>query len=42
LKQLGHSDSDARRLLDGVLGTKKKFSDVQSVLTAIYQQSQKG
>jgi len=42
LKQLGHSDSDARRLLDGVLGTKKKFTDVQSVLTAIYQQSQKG
>lgn len=39
LRTLGHSDSDARRLLDGVLKTKRKFSDVESLLHAIYQQS---
>ena len=39
LKTLGHSDSDARRLLDGVLKTKRKFSDVEALLHAIYQQS---
>lgn len=41
LRTLGHSESDARRLIDGVLATKKKFKDVQSVIEAIYQQSQK-
>jgi holliday junction DNA helicase RuvA len=39
LRKLGHSESDARRLIDGVLGQKKKFKDVQEVLQAIYQQS---
>lgn len=39
LRTLGHSDADARRLLDGVLKTKRKFSDVESLLHAIYQQS---
>ena len=39
LRSLGHSDSDARRLIDGVLDTKKKFKDVQSVLEKIYQQN---
>lgn len=39
LLTLGHSESDARRLLDSVLATKKKFSDVQSMLQAIYQQT---
>jgi holliday junction DNA helicase RuvA len=39
LRTLGHSDADARRLLDGVLKTKRKFSDVEAVLQAIYQQS---
>lgn len=38
LRKLGHSESDARRLIDGVLGQKKKFNDVQDVLQAIYQQ----
>jgi Holliday junction DNA helicase RuvA len=39
LRKLGHSESDSRRLIDGVLGQKKKFKDVQDVLQAIYQQS---
>lgn len=41
LRTLGHSESDARRLLDGVLSTRKKFADVQSLLQAIYQNTQK-
>jgi Holliday junction DNA helicase RuvA len=39
LRTLGHSDADARRLLDSVLKTKRKFADVEAVLQAIYQQS---
>ena len=39
LRTLGHSDADARKLLDGVLKTKRKFADVEAVLQAIYQQS---
>lgn len=39
LRQLGHSDSDARRLLDKALGAKKKYKDVQDLLQAIYQQT---
>ncbi len=39
LRKLGHSESDARRLLDSVLATKGKFKDVQSLIEAIYQQS---
>ena len=39
LRTLGHSESDARRLMDAALSTKKKYSDVQSLLQAIYQQS---
>ncbi len=38
---LGHSESDARRLLDAALATRKKFSNVQSLLQAVYQQSHK-
>jgi len=30
---------DARRLIDAVLATKKKFKDVNSLLAAIYDQS---
>ena len=41
LRGLGHSESDARRLLDAALAAKKKYKDVQSLLHAIYQQSQK-
>ena len=41
LRTLGHSESEARRLLDAALGSKKKYKDVQSLIEAIYQQSQK-
>lgn len=36
LLALGHSESDARRLVDAVLEKGKKFKDVQEVLQAIY------
>lgn len=38
LRTLGHSESDARRLLDATLESKKRFKDVESLLQAIYQQ----
>lgn len=38
LRSLGHSEADARRLLDGVLDGKAKFKDVDSLIQAIYQQ----
>jgi Holliday junction DNA helicase RuvA len=41
LRSLGHSESEARRLLDTALSLKKKFKDVQSLIEVIYQQSQK-
>ncbi len=37
LCSLGHSESDARKLLDDSLSTKKKFKDVESLLSAVYQ-----
>ncbi len=40
LRKLGHSESDARRLLDAALGQKKKYKSVEDMLQAIYQQSQ--
>jgi Holliday junction DNA helicase RuvA len=40
LRKLGHSESDAHRLVDAALQQKKKFKDVQELLQAIYQQSQ--
>jgi Holliday junction DNA helicase RuvA len=39
LVALGHSESDARKLVDTVLQTKQKFSDVESMLRAIYDTS---
>jgi len=42
LLTLGHSESDARHLLDAALSTKKKFKDTQALLEAIYQHSHKG
>ncbi len=42
LRSLGHSESDARKLLDTVLAQKKKYKDVQEVLQAVYQQSHGG
>ena len=40
LRSLGHSESDARRLIDSALATKKKFKGVQDLLHAIYQHTQ--
>lgn len=37
---LGHSESDARKLIDDAMSSGKKFKDVESVLTAIYQRNQ--
>jgi Holliday junction DNA helicase RuvA len=39
LRTLGHSESDARRLLESVLGAQKTYKDVQALLQAIYEQS---
>ncbi len=36
---LGHSEADARRLIDEALATKKKFKDTETLLTTIYQRS---
>jgi Holliday junction DNA helicase RuvA len=38
MRKLGHSESDARRLMDAALAVKKKYNDVQDLLQAIYQQ----
>jgi holliday junction DNA helicase RuvA len=38
LRNLGHNESDARRLVDAALSAKKKYKDVQELLQAIYQQ----
>ena len=37
LRSLGHSESDARRLLDGALERKKKYKDVETLLHAVYE-----
>lgn len=37
LRSLGHSESDARRLVDGLRGEKKKPRDVQEALESIYR-----
>ena len=36
---LGHSESDARKLLDSAIASKKKFKDVNALLTTIYDES---
>jgi holliday junction DNA helicase RuvA len=41
LRSLGHSESDARRLVEGVASGKVKFKSVEEMLQAIYQQSHK-
>ena len=38
LRSLGHAESEARRLIDAALASKKKYKDVQSLIEAIYQQ----
>ena len=40
LRALGHSEADAHRLVDEVLGQKKKYKDVEALLHAVYQQRQ--
>ncbi len=39
LRALGHSESDARRLLDDALAEKKKYKDVESLLHAVYEKA---
>ena len=40
LVALGHSEADARKLIDDAIASGKKFKDTESLLTAIYQRSQ--
>ena len=40
LMTLGHSEADARKLIDEAITSGKKFKDTESLLTAIYQRSQ--
>lgn len=37
LMVLGHSETDARKLIDEAIASGKKFKDTESLLTAIYQ-----
>jgi len=39
LRALGHTDSDARRLLDGALDKKTKYKDVDALLRAVYDKT---
>lgn len=39
LVALGHSESDARELLDIPIASKKKFKDVEALLQAVYDQN---
>jgi Holliday junction DNA helicase RuvA len=39
LRVLGHSESEARRLLDGALDKKTKHKDVDSLLHAVYEKT---
>lgn len=40
LRALGHSEADARRLLDDALERKKKYKDVDELLRSVYEQRQ--
>jgi holliday junction DNA helicase RuvA len=40
LRALGHSESDARRLLDHAFTKKKKYKDVEELLHAVYENRQ--
>jgi Holliday junction DNA helicase RuvA len=39
LRALGHSDAEARRLLDGALDKKTKYKDVDALLHAVYEKT---
>lgn len=40
LRALGHSESEARRLIDEAISKKKKYKDVEALLHAVYEQRQ--
>jgi Holliday junction DNA helicase RuvA len=42
LRALGHSEADARRLIDDALARKKKYKDVDELLRAVYEQRHQG
>ncbi len=42
LRGLGHSETDARRLLDAALKTNRKFKDVEALIQAVYEQNSRG
>jgi Holliday junction DNA helicase RuvA len=42
LVALGHSESDARRLLEEPMASKKKYKDVEALLQAVYDQANAG
>ena len=42
LRALGHSEADARKLLDEALSRKKKYKDVDEMLRAVYEQRHGG
>ncbi len=39
LRSLGHTESDARRLIEAALADKKHYKDVQELLQAVYQKN---
>ena len=39
LRNLGHSESDARHLVENAIATGEKFKDVESLINAVYQSS---
>jgi Holliday junction DNA helicase RuvA len=39
LRSLGHSEGDARRLVDGLRDNGRKIKDVQAALELIYRQT---
>ena len=41
LVSLGHSETDARTLIDTAVASGKKFKDVESLVHAVYQQHQR-
>ena len=40
LRTLGHSESDARKMLDATLEKKGRYKDVESLIQAVYSQNQ--
>jgi Holliday junction DNA helicase RuvA len=42
LRVLGHTEADARKLLDNALDKKTKYKDVNSLLHAVYEKSHSG